>query len=244
MTRAAPDDPAKPGLDLCNAYLRPLTQEEMDRDRIGYVQAIQDRHGGATIVVLGTGPSMTSVDSTLLDRFVTIGCNGIGRLYQPDYYVICDPFIYALHQDVFRACTGTRILSSFTRGECDLRIYYRREDLIGLSRDQVFSADSTGYVALSSAFIMGASRIVLAGYDGYPAGRGAYHCYDEPDVETARVQYEWRRDEEKQLLMRRAYEFAARAAADQGCDIRLLTPSHLVGDLFRRVNADELATWA
>lgn len=232
-----PED--KPGLDLLNAYLRPYTQDEIDRDRKDFVDAIRNRHRGETLFCLGTGPSLATVDHDLLRHHVTLGCNGIGHVYQPDYYVIGDPFIYGLHKDVFHACLGTRILSTFTRGTCDLRIYWKYENMVGLKRDEIFSADSTGFILLSMAYVMGASRIVLVGYDGYPPGRGRYHAYDEHAVEVDRVRYEWREDA-KERLMREAFAYAASAAPQDGCDIRLLTPSHLLGDLFDRIAPEDL----
>lgn len=232
-----PEDPDKPGLDILERFLRPLTQAEMDRDRLAFLDAIGGKHAGETLVCLGTGPSISTLPRTAIERFTTIGCNGIGQVIQPDYYVIADPFIYGLHEDVFLACPGTRILSSFTRGTCDLRLYYRREDMVGLSRNCVYSADSTGYIILSIACVMGADRVLLAGYDGYPSGAATYHCYDEPDVEIERVRYEWDRLEGKEDELRVGYEHAARVAPSLGLSIELLTPSTLLGDLFPLIEA-------
>jgi hypothetical protein len=234
MTWPPPDDPAKPGLDILNNYLRQLTQAEMDHDREAFVRAVAGRHQGETLVCLGTGPSIANVplDLLVLAGATTLGCNGIGRVYQPDYYLIADPFIYGLHRDVFLSCPGTRILSSFTYGDCDLRLYYRREDLVGLTRDRVYSADSAGFLLVSIACIMGASRILLAGHDGYAPGATRYHCYDEADVEFQRVHYEWQPGNSKEDLLRRAYTHAAKVAPDLGLDILLITPSTFLGDLF------------
>jgi hypothetical protein len=232
MTGAPPEDPRKPGLDLLNRYLRPLTQEQMDRDREAFLVAVADRHRCETLVCLGTGPSMATFPFPLLSGVTTLGCNGIGRIHQPDYYVIADPFVYGLHQDVFLACPGTRILSSFTKGDCDLRLYYRREDLVGLARDRVYSADSTGYIILSIACVMGAERILLAGYDGYTPDARSFHGYAESGVEIERARYEWEPGNAKQDLLRRAFAHAAQAASALGLEISLITPSPFLGDLF------------
>jgi hypothetical protein len=232
--------PRKPGKDLLDQYLRQTTPEEMNRDRLAFIEAVRDRHKDQTAVLLGTGPSLRSIDLDPLRRFTVLGCNGIGRIFQPDYYVICDPFVYALHKDVFLACPGTRILSTFTSGECDLRLYYRRENLVGLARDEVFSADSTGYILLSIAYVMGVSRIILAGYDGYPSGRSSHHCYVETPVEHERARWEWESGESKTALMRSGFQAAATVAERSGCDIRLLTPSFLIGDLFKPISQSEL----
>lgn len=237
MSQSSP----QPGHALCEAFLRPLDQARMDRDRVDYIRAIKDLHRGETLFVLGTGPSVRTVPGELLSRYSTIGCNGIGYVWQPDHYIICDPFVYALHEPIFLACPGQRILSSFTEGQCDLRIYYRREDVLGFSRDQVFSADSTGFIALSTAYVMGASRIVLVGFDGYPAGETQYHCYDEPAVEVARVRYEWQPGSGKDSLLRAAFSHARDAALRDGCEIRRLTPSTLLDGIIPMITPQELA---
>ncbi|MGH3888239.1 MAG: hypothetical protein ACRDSZ_17020 [Pseudonocardiaceae bacterium] len=238
MTWPPPSDPAKPGVDILNAYLRELTQEEMDHDREGFLHAVSGCHPNELLVCLGTGPSLAAAPLELMSGVTTLGCNGIGHVYQPSYYVIADPFIYGLHQDVFLACPGTRILSSFTHGEYDLRLYYRREDVIGLTRDRVFSADSTGFLLISIACIMGASRILLAGYDGYAPGSQRYHCYDEAEVEAHRVRYEWQPGSTKEDLLRRAFSNAAQVAPKLGLDISLITPSPFLGDLFSYVEPE------
>lgn len=240
MTWPPPDDPTKPGIDILNAYLRQLTQKEMDHDREAFLRAVSERHPGETLVCLGTGPSLATVPLDLLSRVTTLGCNGIGRVYQPNYYVIADPFIYGLHEDVFLACPGIRILSSFTHGECDLRLYYRRDDLIGLARDRVYSADSTGFLLISIACIMGASRILLAGYDGYAPNSARYHCYDEAEVEIHRVRYEWKPGNAKEDLLRRAFTNAAQVAPKLGLEISLITPSPFLDDLFNNVKLESV----
>lgn len=232
------DPPDKPGLEILQRYLRPL--EEAEDDRLQYLETMRDRHLGQTVVCLGTGPSLSTVPLEALRRHPTLGCNGIGRVFQPDYYVIADPFIYGLHHEVFLACPGLRILSSFTHGTCDLRLYYRREDVHGLSRDRVYSADNTGYILVSTAAVMGASRIVLVGYDGYPPGQERYHAYDEQAVEHERVRWEWREGSDKHEIMRKGYECAAALAPSLGIDIRLLTPSYLLDDLFERMDLEQL----
>lgn len=211
----------------------------MDSDREGYLRCTSGRHAGETIVCLGTGPSLLGLPLGLLGGTTTIGCNGIGHTYQPNYYIIADPFIYGLHRDIFLSCPGTRILSSFTDGECDLRLYYRREDLVGLTRDKIYSADSTGYLCLSTAAVMGAKRILLAGYDGYaPSAR--YHCYREQSVEVDRVHFEWAPGNQKEALLRSAFRHAAAVAPTIGIEICLITPSRFLGDLFPYVHPERI----
>jgi hypothetical protein len=244
MTGEPPTVPTKPGWELLEQYKAPEDMPRWEGDRQAFLLGFRGRHAGGTVVLLGTGPSIGSLELQRLDRYVTIGANGIGHVYQPTYYLICDPFIYGLHKDVFLGSSSTRILSSFTAGECDVWMYYRREDAIGLDRDVIYHAENTGFVMLSMAYVMGASRIAIAGYDGYDPSRqaGGFHCYPEQDVEAQRVRYEWqgRNGVEKAMLMRRGFEHARRRAEADGVEIVLLTPSWFIGDLFPLVSLDEL----
>ena len=232
----------KPGADILDEFHRHVSQEEMDRDGENFVKVIQDKHAGETIIVLGTGPTLNDLDLSRFDRFTTLGCNGIGNLYHPDYYVILDPFIYGLHKDVFLSSPHTRILSSFTKGDFDLRIYYQYENLVGLSKNEIFSADNTGFVLVSMAYIMGAKRIVLAGFDGYPPGSQQFHAYEEQPVEFDRAQYEWQDEsgKAKGSLIQEAFEFARSKLIEEGREIRLLTPSYYLGDIIEPIGLQEL----
>lgn len=234
----------KPGQTLLEQFLAPVDDLGWEADRASFLEWARMRHTGETVVILGTGPSLRLVDLDALGRsgLPVIGANGIGRTHDPIYYVICDPFIYGLHRDVFDASRGTRILSSFTVGECDVRLYYDREDALGFSRDRVYHAENTGFVKLSIACVMGAARVVLAGFDGYVVGASSSHCYDEHHLEMQRVDYEWtgERGRVKGRLMRSAFEHARRQAPRLGVRIELLTPSAMLGDLFPVVDLDLL----
>jgi hypothetical protein len=46
-------------------------------------------HRGETVIVCGCGISLTSFNEP--ERFITIGVNDVGRLFQPDYLVVVDP---------------------------------------------------------------------------------------------------------------------------------------------------------
>jgi len=233
----------KPGSDILEKYLRPLTSEEMERDRRAFIDWARDRHRGETLILLGTGPSLRSLDLAALRRFITIGCNGIGHTFQPDYYLIIDPFVYGTHQAIFDACPGTRILSSFTAGECDVRLYYTYENLVGLDPDDVYSADNSGYVQLSIAYIMGAANLVLAGYDGYPnQNRSASHAYEDTREERDRVQYEWSGEagRAKGELIREAFTYAVAKCAVENRGLYRLTPSRLLGDIIPPISWRDL----
>jgi hypothetical protein len=233
---------SKPGLENLNKYLRKITEEEMEHDSKAFIDFIRDKHLGETIILLGTGPSVNTIDLSVLDNFTTIGANGIGLVYYPDYYVICDPFIYGLYKDVFLASSKTKILSSFTRGEYDVRIYWWRENEIGLSKHTIYHADNTGYIILSIAYIMGAQNVILVGYDGYNPKDSKFHCYDEKKVEFDRVLYEWVGEAgiKKQEMMLKAFKYATKKFLDEGKGLYLLTESYLLGDLIDKISIDEL----
>jgi hypothetical protein len=240
-----PTAPTKPGWELLQRYKAAEDPARWEADRQAFLRRFRGRHAGDTLVLLGTGPSISTLELECLHHFTTIGANGIGHVYHPTYYLICDPFIYGLHQEVFLGSPSTRILTSFTAGECDVWLYYRREDAIGLDREVIYHAENTGYVMLSMAYVMGATRIAIAGYDGYDLSRPGdrFHCYPEEDVEVQRVRYEWQGDNgaEKTALMRRGFEYARHRAESDGVEIVLLTSSWFLGDLFPMASLPELA---
>src|SRR5882757_5808988 len=48
-----------------------------------------NQHAGATVVVCGCGESLRQL--TAPHRFITIGVNDVGRMFQPDYLVVVNP---------------------------------------------------------------------------------------------------------------------------------------------------------
>src|SRR5262245_59019561 len=77
----------------------------------------RDRHRGQTIVVCGCGPSLNDLEAP--ERFITIGVNDVGRLFDPTYLVVVDP-PSRFRSDRFRYIAESRAQAIFT--PADLRI--------------------------------------------------------------------------------------------------------------------------
>ena len=55
----------------------------------GAVAAFAGAHAGRSIVVCGCGESLSRL--TQPQRFITLGVNDVGRLFDPTYLVVVDP---------------------------------------------------------------------------------------------------------------------------------------------------------
>lgn len=80
---------------------------------------VQDKHGlknfatdphldlkDKVVVVLGNSPALKKVNLSLLDKFMTIGVNRIGRVYTPTALLFTDPPILAAEEPFYRAFKG------------------------------------------------------------------------------------------------------------------------------------------
>lgn len=232
----------KPGTNILNQYLKNVSDSEMEKDMKAYIDFCKNRHKDETIVLLATGSSIKTLDLEFIkDNFTTIGCNGIGQVFDPNYYIICDPYTYGLHNEVFLKSKGVRILSSFTEGDCDKRIYYKYENLIGLEDDEIYSADNTGFVMLSTAFVMGAKRFILAGFDGKFNNKDS-HCYTEKETERERFLHEWDdiKGSAQTRLLVEGFKHAVDKIKSQNKEIFLLTESAYLNNIISPISWDDL----
>jgi len=137
---------------------------------------LKNKHTDETVVVLGNGPSINDIDLTLLNDVVTIGVNLIGRAMNPDY-------LLWLEQDCLPGTKCAGIFDEFasTPG----RKFVAREvarnhlfetfehyqpgeegPLLSGDFDQgLYWSRTVAFPAINLAYILGASRIVLAGID-------------------------------------------------------------------------------
>lgn len=130
---------------------------------------------GRTAFILGGGPSLALVDlAELRDRGAVIAINDAGLLKAPwaDVHYFADPHWAEWHHTEFGFFTGryrvTRNPVDKFYPAFDIRVL-DRERLAPLSRDprRVAGPDS-GSNAINLAFLFGAARIVLFGFDMRP----------------------------------------------------------------------------
>jgi hypothetical protein len=126
-------------------------------------------HLGETFIVCGCGPSLAQF--TAPQRFLTIGVNDVGRLFQPDYLVVLNP----KHQftgDRFRFVEETRATAVFS--QLTLKLPHaplvpvrlgRRGGTDDADPGTLHYTRNSPYMAVCLAMHMGAARIGLLGVD-------------------------------------------------------------------------------
>ncbi|HYK02935.1 MAG TPA: galactosyltransferase-related protein [Thermoanaerobaculia bacterium] len=126
-------------------------------------------HEGATIVVCGCGTSLSSF--TQPERFITIGVNDVGRLFDPDYLVVLNPR-QQFRGDRFRYVEESRAGALFTQLVLGVQhphiVRFRLGRRGGVELDDpnvLHYTRNSPYVALQLAMHMGAKRIGLIGVD-------------------------------------------------------------------------------
>lgn len=131
------------------------------------------RHAGEAIVVCGCGRSLAELPSP--ERWVTIGVNDVGRLFDPTYLVVVNPR-GQFRGDRFRYVAASRARALFTQLDpgrdlgvthpCVVRFRLGRRG--GTELDDLESLPYTRnspYVAACLAAFLGARRIGLVGVD-------------------------------------------------------------------------------
>ncbi len=131
--------------------------------------SFRDRHAGETIVVCGCGTSLPTLPRP--DRFVTIGVNDVGRLFDPTYLVVLNPR-RQFSGDRFRHVEQSRARAVFTQLDLGLArlgvVRIRLGRYGGTEFDDPTVLHYTRdlpYLALCLAVHMGAVRIGLIGVD-------------------------------------------------------------------------------
>ncbi len=130
--------------------------------------SFKDRHRGETILVCGCGESLNTMP--VPTRFVTIGVNDVGRLFDPTYLVVVNPRSQ-FKADRYRHVERSRAQALFTQldlGRVDPPVVpftlgrYGGTDVDG---DRLHYTQNSPYLAVGLAAYMGAARIGLIGVD-------------------------------------------------------------------------------
>ncbi|HUP03498.1 MAG TPA: glycosyltransferase [Bryobacteraceae bacterium] len=142
-----------------------LLPRDLPRDLAGF----RGFHAGQTLLVCGCGSSLAEVEAP--ERFVTVGVNDVGRLFQPDYLVVVNPRSQ-FSGDRFQFVENSRASAVFTH--LDLGISHPNIVRFRLGRRggtdwsdpaALPYTRNSPYVALCLALQMGARRIGLIGVD-------------------------------------------------------------------------------
>jgi hypothetical protein len=142
------------------------------------LQAMRDRHRGERCFILGNGPSLASMDLSLLRGETTFGMNRIYLLFpslgfRTTYYVAvnelvieqCAPEIRALRGPMFITWRARRWLPR------DSETIFLDTDYTGAEtfstdlRGRVFEGSTVTFVALQIAYHLGFEDVVLIGVD-------------------------------------------------------------------------------
>lgn len=145
--------------------MTPSRAEALPRTLAGF----RGLHHGETIVVCGCGASLTRLREP--GRFLTVGVNDVGRLFDPTYLVVLNPRSQ-FRGDRFRHVEESRARAVFTQLDlrlphpCVVRFRLGERGGTDLSDPSVLPyTRNSPYVALCLAAHLGARRIGLIGVD-------------------------------------------------------------------------------
>jgi len=142
-------------------------------------------HPDGTIVCIGGGPSLTQEDVDRTQGQVVIAINdGYQMAPHATYHYFCDSKWWAWHKDRddYKAFQGQRITQDEVREDGIWRIAGEAKPGLSLDPARVHFGSNSGFQVLNLAVLMGASRILLLGYDMKIARSGLSHWFgDHPD---------------------------------------------------------------
>lgn len=129
------------------------------------------KHEGSKVVVCGCGTSLTSF-LPYREKFVTIGVNDVGRLFQPDYLVVLNT-PGSFKSDRWKYVEETKAKNVFTQYDAEkvkgvgvekiVKIELKKGDLN--DTETVDHSNNSPYVGTVIAYHMGARVIGIVGLD-------------------------------------------------------------------------------
>jgi hypothetical protein len=136
-------------------------------------------------VILASGPSLTQEQVDLCLNQAILAIND-SYLLAPwaQYHYHCDLKWYNWHKDnpEYKSFNGIKITQDTLPDKSILRIKGKHEKGVSFNSEYIHYGSNSGIQALNIAVHMGASRIILLGYDMKIAGNGLAHWFgDHPD---------------------------------------------------------------
>jgi hypothetical protein len=128
------------------------------------------RKFSGTVACIATGPSLTQADVDTAKRkgFAMFGCNNVWKLTQLDVLYCCNErwWDYYWCDELARDPCDKWTVSKAAADRYGIN-WIAEKDLPGLSNDPsyVHHGHGSGYTMMNLAYLMGAQRIVLLGYD-------------------------------------------------------------------------------
>jgi len=147
---------------------------------------------GSTVVCLASGPSLNQADVDACRGVPVVAIKDSIRMapWAPVLYA-CDAKWWRAHPETI-AYTGLKYgldlaLPSFRP---DVQILHNTGDTgLELAPDSLKNGLNSGYQAINLAVHLGASRIVLVGYDMAPSQKGAHHWFGHHSYTNAAPPY-------------------------------------------------------
>ena len=139
---------------------------------------------GSTVVCLAAGPSLTPADvDTVRGRARVIAVNrSIGLAPWADAWYAADGRLWGWEADRLRTFTGAIYsLEQTAASKAAGCVLLRNRGIWGLSIDPgaLCNGRNSGYGAINLAYLLGAARIVLLGYDCGPGPDGRTHWHGD-----------------------------------------------------------------
>lgn len=147
---------------------------------------------GRTVFIIGAGPSLYDMDLTPLRAQPTIAINRMAEVYPwASMLYFSDDRVLRWYRDMVLRFPGVKICGQSRRkvDHPDI-INLKRGAKKGLSKNpKVYChGNNSGYAAINVAYLAGAMRIVLLGFDQKRDDRDRDHCHpDHPVVNRPKV---------------------------------------------------------
>ena len=134
---------------------------------------------GETVYIIGGGPSLVDFNWNSLNGKRTLAINKAITTYpNADALYWTDTRFYFWHKKEVDNYAGLKFTIKYKEGYTDDILILNKGNSVGLSEstDSLCHGNNSGYAAINLAFLLGAKRIVLLGYDMKNNGRqGHYH---------------------------------------------------------------------
>lgn len=161
---------------------------------------IEPAWAGQTCAIIASGPSLTAaqVNRTRGQHLRTIAVNDSYKLAPwADLLYFCDPVWWSWHRAALKGCEDRIVrLESPEHDGGDPRIRVIKnygEDGLVEARDGVMNGRNSGYQALHMAVHLGATRILLLGYDCKRGPNGQKHWFGEHPNNSHQPVRDWTR---------------------------------------------------